>query len=164
MKDEIKLHSTDFIPDAIIYEEQKQNSSISTKTKPLFSNNPAFYEAGIPTSSPAGFFRHPVAPAGCGRVKNSAGSSPLFDAGIPQSQFPFLQLGTNAHFNRYIRNCKEQSKFPYYWVDQDNAVYCHCPGNPKAKWIEDRGWFKCVRRSKAEGKCCLFIPARHLLK
>jgi hypothetical protein len=41
MKDEIKLHFTDFIPDANICEERKKNSSVSTKSNTLSSNNPA---------------------------------------------------------------------------------------------------------------------------
>jgi hypothetical protein len=52
---------------------------------------------------------------------------------LAKSQNTFLQLGRNEVFLRYLRDCKEQAEFPYYWVDRENAIHCHCPGNPKAR-------------------------------
>jgi hypothetical protein len=50
----------------------------------------------------------------------------------------FLKLGDDKILLNYLANNKEQQHFPYYWVDQENYVRCHCFGNPIAKWEEEK--------------------------
>lgn len=79
--------------------------------------------------------------------------------------FPgYLSVGNNLQFLNYLKESTEQQQFPYYWVDPDNVIHCHCFGYPPAKWFEDSGCFRCAKYSTKEKKCCLYIPVRGLQK
>jgi hypothetical protein len=73
-----------------------------------------------------------------------------------------LCLGKNVLFLNYLRECKEQQEFLYYWIDISGGIRCHCFGHPPAAWHPEKGWYKCTKKNKKEGKCSLFIPARAL--
>ena len=45
----------------------------------------------------------------------------------------FLKLGDDPIMLDYLSNNKVQQHYPYYWVDANNNVRCHCFGNPIAK-------------------------------
>jgi hypothetical protein len=75
----------------------------------------------------------------------------------------YLSIGNNESFLNYMKNNKEQANFPFYWINPGNEIHCHCFGNPKAKWFEDTGCFRCAKQTKRE-KCCLYIPVRSLEK
>lgn len=79
---------------------------------------------------------------------------------IPRSGF--LKLGDDPIMLDYLANNKEQQHYPYYWVDADNNVRCHCFGNPIAKWEEQFDRYKCTKNTKEEGKCTLFLPVGQL--
>ena len=76
--------------------------------------------------------------------------------------YGFLRLGDDPKILQYLANNKEQENFPYYWVDKENYIRCHCFGNPIAKWEEERNWYKCLKTTKAEGKCSFFLPVGQL--
>jgi hypothetical protein len=61
-----------------------------------------------------------------------------------------LWLGNNRKFLHYQKNSKEQQQYPHYWVDPCNAIYCHCPGNPPAKWFEESSCFRCAKYATTE--------------
>jgi hypothetical protein len=65
-------------------------------------------------------------------------------------------------FNNYIRNNKEQIRFPYYLVDEIGQIYCHCEGNPFALIDLEKGWIKCAKLNRKNNKCPLFIPYANL--
>ena len=69
-----------------------------------------------------------------------------------------LQVGTNKVFNCFIRNNKEQERYPFYLVDCTGQIHCHCEGNPLALIDQQKGWIKCRKLNRKNNKCCLFIP------
>jgi hypothetical protein len=69
-----------------------------------------------------------------------------------------LQVGTNKVFNCYIKNNKEQVRYPFYLVDRTGQIHCHCEGNPLAFIDKEKGWIKCGKLNRKNNKCCLFIP------
>jgi hypothetical protein len=72
-------------------------------------------------------------------------------------------LGQNDVFLNYKKNQSEQKEKPFYYQNAWGQILCHCPNFPLAKVDEAKGWIKCQKNSRAEGKCTLFILFTQLL-
>lgn len=44
----------------------------------------------------------------------------------------------NEQFLNYQKQCKEKQLYLNCWVSYLGVIHCHCLGNPKAAWNEER--------------------------
>jgi hypothetical protein len=69
------------------------------------------------------------------------------EAATRLNRFPNkLFIGENAKYNHYLRDHPEQKEFPYYLVDTEGEIRCHCPERPLAVYLNNNCHIKCAKK------------------
>jgi hypothetical protein len=55
-------------------------------------------------------------------------------------------IGENAKYNHYLLDHPEQKEFPYYLVDTEGEIRCHCPERPSAVYLNNNCHIKCAKK------------------